>query len=275
MTQCLLFPFALAAATRAWRRQGPRWWLATPLVNVVGVMFTISRGPMLCLIIALLGFAAIRWRVRWFYVAGGVAVAALALTIWRAEVFDALHSTEGTRDILAPEELGGVKYKTDATNYRLILIRAYSKAIREAPLFGYGTDRVATWPPRVPLDADARVVLKKFWSIDNEYLLILLRFGWVGLACFFAAAALAAYYALRRAITERESMEVGALSAGLGGMLAGVVLILAGEWMQTDWGFLLLYLFGFAGSLRDARPGKAQPPAISGGHRARDARREK
>ncbi len=257
MLQCLLFPYALTAATRAWRRRGPRWWLAVPFANVLGVFFTFSRGPVICLIISLLGFAAVQWRVRWTYVAGGLAVAVVGLTIWTAEIFDHLRWTEGTSDRHSQVELSGAKYKLDPTNYRLILLRAYSKAIREVPLWGYGTDRLASWPPRVPLNADARVVQQRIWSIDNEYLLILLRFGWVGLVCFFMAAVLATYFALQRALTERESRGVGALAAGLGTTLAAVVIILTGEWMPSDWGFLLFYSFGFASSLRDARPGKS------------------
>ncbi len=264
MIQCLLFPYVLAAANLAWRRRGPRWWLVLPAVTFLGVFFTLSRGPLLCLVISSAVFAIVRYRVRWPYLVGGLAIVVVALSLGAGEIREWLRWSEGTRARQAQIELSGVKYRADSANYRFYVLRAYFKAIQEAPLWGYGSERLAVWPPLVPLDADARVVLTQVWSIDDEYLLLLLRLGWMGLACFAAMVLLAAFFALRRTWVGRDSLEARVLAASLGATITALSLLLAGEWMPSDWGFFLLYSLGFAGCLGEAGtlPHFAEKPTI-------------
>jgi cell division protein FtsW (lipid II flippase) len=148
-------------------------------------------------------------------------------------------------------EIDGQKLPHSSTMSRIHLFRLYRPALRQAGLFGYGTERTEGFPIKVPVGKGNEEALSMMPAVDNAYVLVAIRFGWLGVSALIAAVAcfiLNAFIATRhiRAQAERFFM------ACLGGSLLGTAIVCATVWMPHDFGFLLLWSGGVATSVRYA-----------------------
>ena len=64
---------------------------------------------------------------------------------------------------------------------RIYVFRVYGVAIQKAGLFGFGTEAVTGFPINVPLGQQDLETLREIRTVDNAFLLMGLRFGYLGL----------------------------------------------------------------------------------------------
>ncbi len=246
LTQVMLLPWAVVAARRAWRGEGPRWWYLVPAANLIGIALTVSRGSWIAALLVFYFLSVCRFpRARWPLIVAGALVAVVAMM-----QFERVTSwLEVTRpyDHVARTKVGDVEAIHTAATHRWMQFVAYRKAIFAAGWLGFGTERTSQYPVNVPLDDQALQTVTKFWTIDSEYLLLQLRFGVLGLGLFLLLGLASAARMLRM------GCEIAApgstFMAALGAMLLAMMLTLFVEWMPYDFGFCLLFSCGAANSL--------------------------
>lgn len=238
----LLTPWMIHAAVLAWRNAGPRIWLGAPLLTVVGMLFTGSRGPLLAIVPLCYTMALIhlpQWR-RTLIVSG--IILALLVAVNFSRVVHAV-TTWGEKNVRAPStdtiniSGGEVEYSSDM--HRLLLWDVYSTAMLRAGWFGFGTDRTTGFPPRVPIGPEKVETLKKLWCVDSEYVLMILRFGYLGVICLVLSGLAAArtYWKLSR----QESLRRRIYAESMCGTIIGTMCVLFTVWMPHDYGFWLLW----------------------------------
>jgi hypothetical protein len=99
-------------------------------------------------------------------------------------------------------------------------------------------------------------------TIENTYVLLALRLGWVGVALFGAVLACFIYNAWR-ATTRIHAAAERSFASWLCGSLVGVAIVCATVWMPHDFGFVLLWTGGVVTSLRLAVDRKSLPMQAS------------
>lgn len=72
---------------------------------------------------------------------------------------------------------------------RLRVYDVYGRAALRAGLLGYGTTAVTGFPPNLPYLPKEAMAIETVWTVENSYLLLVLRFGYVGLAAFLVLVA--------------------------------------------------------------------------------------
>ncbi len=249
--QVLLFPWTLYAAARTRRGQGQRWWRWTPWFAGAGVFFTISRAPQLAVgvVVYVAAMLAKPHYRKWLF---GVAAAGLfgGLIAWQSVLY-VIHLMGGEQTVLEKFRptfiIDGEKRQASSALQRVYFFDVYGLAMRRAGWFGFGTERTTGFPPRVPIGQQHVETLKRLWTVDNAYILITLRFGYLGLTCFvcLGIAAIAKY------------MQMGWLPqvhglvffAGMAGTLLATMLVLLTVWMPHDFGFWYLWSVGTASGL--------------------------
>lgn len=241
LSLAMMFPWAVEGARRAWNNQLPKPLLLTPLVCAGGVFCTVSRGPMLVLIVSA-GSALFFGQPAWRMPLGIMAVLAIVLmvTAWPL-VVDQLETVSG-ENFGATVTIGGEEYEYSGTKHRTLLYVAYSQALQDAGWFGHGK-----WGSKhehmLYLEPHLR---RTFRSIDNHYILLVLNWGVVGLAAFlaFGITAIGAGVRLAFAINPQHRVLLGSMSA----TVAAVMLLLLTVWFSSGFGFSWLCYLGMLSS---------------------------
>lgn len=248
--QLLLYPWSLYAAALASRKDGPRWWLAAPVASAIGIGTSLSRAPILGLVP--LAFASVfvlktKWRPA---LSVGAVVAVGLLVMQRDRVLDQLHRWAGEpgSDKRVRITVDDEQVEYTSTLHRFYLLKVYGNAMRKGGWLGYGTEATSTFPPNVPVGDEHVDTLKRLWAIDNEYVLLILRFGYLGVAAFVALplAAVAAYAQLGKG----QGLRIGVFCASMAGALVAVLFVLITVWMPHDFGFWILWTAGSAAGLQ-------------------------
>ena len=134
-------------------------------------------------------------------------------------------------------EIDGVEYEYTGTNHRLLQFLVFKPALYDAGYFGFGTWGIK--PMHIAyLDPDLR---KKFWSIDNHYILITLRSGYLGLVMFFALGGTSLCYALRLGLYGKKD---SLLASAMCGAIAASLLVLWSVWFSPDFAFTWMASIG-------------------------------
>ncbi len=155
---------------------------------------------------------------------------------------------------------GEVK-QTSGTLTRIHLLQVYRGAMIKASWLGFGTDCVTGFPVRVPVGPQEEKTLKLVPYIDNQYVLMTLRFGWLGAFVFALSLVLSSINWLVRS-PHVQSVRTQATCIYFGIVLLMVAAGLMTVWMPHDIGFPLLWAMG-AGS---AAGFNVRPKAKSPGH---------
>ncbi|MEQ8836066.1 MAG: O-antigen ligase family protein, partial [Lacipirellulaceae bacterium] len=248
----LLMPWAMYAASRVKRGGGPNWYRWTPWIVGAGVVSSVSRGPILALPV-LFYVVALICRPRWRVVLSVSGVLIVLLSAWQfqtiikgLEVWSGESEYRRKREIVVADE----KVEFSGTRTRLYLPIVYARALREAGLLGYGTDAVTGFPPRVPVGQQYAETLTRLQFVDNQYVLMTLRFGYLGLVCFTLLVGTAVYDYTRVALDSRSGV---AFTAGMAGAIVAVMLVMITVWMPRDFGYLLLWSCGAGAALRSSK----------------------
>ncbi len=272
MMLVMLLPWGLEAARLAANGQGPKWWKAVPWITGLAICSPMSRGPQIGLMICLVVTFFLRnpaWR-RTFAVAallvcvvGAVAYKPLiaALHVWANE-------DQQAKEIVM---INGNPVEYSGTNHRMLQLTVYEKAALNAGWGGYGAMciRVSTEPSKIPYVEEH--LREKFISIDNHYLLMLLRTGYSGIGLFILLGICALCYLVRPAFALAASQSM--LAGGLFASIMAVMFLVTTVFFATDFGFLWLFNIGVAASLRKSFNARFEPaiaprvqPSLAPGH---------
>lgn len=293
--QFLLLPWTLYAASRAIKSQSsPIWWSAMPLISAIGIAGTVSRAPFLAIggfVYVLILILKSQWRPA--LAIAGVVLALTAVAGW-SRIITGLEDVVGENRRDAVAIVDGKEVKWTGTRHRLLLFQEYWPAIRSTGLLGWGTRRMTGFPPDIPrssrpasensisdpVEAEAGVTPSRTAvaqipafavpvaresdvdTLDNAFLLMTLRFGWLGLVFFTAVLVLGIWNYVHLAVTG--SAEGRIWLAASAAAMAGMALILLTVWMPQDFGFFYLWSIGASAGLLAEREnpqlGDALPP---------------
>ncbi len=264
--QLLLLGWASYATVRALHRRTNVVWIFSMAPVIVGIVATASRGPLLGIAA---GLAALYFcfypRIR--ILAGGAFLAMVAAAIvFQEPIVRQLEKWSGERS--QEIVIDGETHKQSSVRSRINVMRVNKIALRRSGLLGFGTRAVTGFPINVPLGPVEVEALNKVRFIDNTYILLTLRFGYLGAICFIAASIISLW----------QLYSVGTLFQGqsqqwfchcLMSFLFAALLVLATVWMPYEIGFIVIWSFGISSGLSLARiRGKlAHVP-----HRSRDSR---
>jgi hypothetical protein len=245
----LLSGWAVGAASWARATRQRRWWRFTPLVSYLGALATWSRGPMLGIPMAAFWRFSLRRRASWFWLMLGLGgmigifqyqeeLARLAGGLL-GEKFDAQNFDEDIRIV----KFGDREVQYTGTMHRMLLWDAYADVLATAGLFGYG------WNESVLGQVQNA---NYFWSIDNQYVLVLVNRGYVGLVLFLGLTG-TALWTLGRLARDRDhplsEMAVGTF-AGVLTVALGIYTVWMGPAVLGDAYYFMLGVAGTLGQLR-------------------------
>ncbi len=92
--------------------------------------------------------------------------------------------------------------------------------------------------------------LKNLWAIDNEFLLLTLRFGYLGLTLWSIALILTIYNYSR--LATRCPIDLRWFFLASASIVVGIIFIQCTVWMPQDYGFFLIWVMGGSAGLYNA-----------------------
>ncbi|TWT89275.1 hypothetical protein Pla100_55920 [Neorhodopirellula pilleata] len=199
-----MLPFAVDLVSRQRDSSKKRILVSTGLAAVIlGVGATLSRGPILCLPVSALFAVAWYDRIaRWSIII--LAMIGSLIAIVYADSFlsylDSSESNRGESHIVEIDDRNSPQIYTSSRN-RIFVVKIYGPLVVKGGPVGYGSKRSTGFPPRnlpgLPADPTVR---ERLGVVDNSYINIGLRFGWIGLVTFVCTLLFTISFALRFAL---------------------------------------------------------------------------
>lgn len=273
-------PWLVYAASRAWRKQAPQWWIVAPGLAVVAMVSTVSRGPLLALAIIAFVMQLILYPARRTLLAPLGAVVIGGIMLFGDEAIDVFESFTPEAVYNSVAIVDGKEEKWTSTRHRILLIREYDSAVLKGGLFGWGTRNCNTFPLNVPhekpppkIDMETGELIAEPSSlptppkksndpfapkvrktnyvqldtVDNAYLLYAIRFGFLGLGCFVALNLAGAYQFVKLAIEPKAEGVVWL--AAMAGAVCGMMFILVTVFLPPDFAVIYLFMIGSSAGL--------------------------
>ncbi len=151
---------------------------------IAGIVATVSRGPLLGMLLAAVVSIIIvwPWTFKWF--AGLTTfVLIIVFTFWE-QTIAWVESTQTTSQVrVQVVEVDGEYEAFSGSRNRLLVWQIYGPLVLKGGPLGYGTEAVSSFPPNIPGLPTSAKARETLGIVDNSYLLIGLRFGWIGLGC--------------------------------------------------------------------------------------------
>lgn len=196
---------------------------------LLGLIMTLSRGPDLGIAIGYL-IARVGMVKR-----KGVALAVALVLLGAGGVF--AHRSAAKYSELANEEASGAIAMDEAgasATYRTRLFDVFEPIAEEGGMFGWS-------PTGYPRAAVKYPKAKSYLSIDNEYLLLWVTQGKVGVTLFILILAEGAIALVRALLRSKQAADT-CFYYCLGGMLTGLAVVLITVFLAAQ-GFILFFLF--------------------------------
>jgi hypothetical protein len=240
----MLLPWLLEAYSQSKKNLGAYWWRFSPALAIVAIIGTVSRAAQLAAVLTLTTafiFRNPRWRgilIGMVLVAGGTGY------LFREDILEALSKfvdePDKSSDVIKHK---GLEYPYSGTLHRDLLQMVYEDEVKNVPLLGYGSMLES-----MPVDNDRD---ERFKSIDDHYLVYLLRFGPVGVTIFLCFAVCIAIYLFREAWAN--DTPHAAFCGAMLGSFVGTTMMLKGVSLEPDYGWMWLFSAGIAGRLHAFR----------------------
>lgn len=217
---------------------------------VVGTVSTISRTPALTILGTIILVLAMRFQVLRLPLAAVFTFVIIGFAAFPDQV--TIRVSEWTGGIEKPRliEVDGEAVITSSSKSRLHVFGIYRDALVKAGPFGYGSKATTGFPLQIPGMEGSFKSANLFYTVDNAYVLLTLRFGWLGGVCLVILFLTAIGTGLSLFREHPEELFPGAI-AGLLVVVAGFSLMLV--FMSYDFGFLLLWTFGILSGLASGR----------------------
>lgn len=244
--QLILAAWTSYAAFKAWRGKANKLWLAAPLISFIGIASTGSRSLVLAIGIALIGTAFAKFpKLRTALAILSVLVVGI-VSINANKIVPLLEEWGG--DKRSAIEIDGERTPNSSTLSRFNLVDLYKVALKRSGALGFGTKAVTGFPINVPVGpADAKT-LRRVKYIDNEYVLLTLRFGYLGSICFLFSGVLALIQLAKVSDRGLSDSLAWYCSFQFGFILSAMVLLLT-VWMPHEIGFPLVFCWGASSGL--------------------------
>lgn len=244
--QLLFLGWVSYAAAMAFRRRAPAWLSITPLPMCMGIAATGSRGPILGIVAAVLFAVFGIWPKSRILLGATLILGCVLAFVQHEKIIQ--HLEDWTADRQVEISVDGETRLQSSARSRLNLIEVYRIALRRSGWLGFGSEAVAGFPINVPVGPQEARTLEKLKTIDNAYLLLTLRFGYLGLTFFLLAGMLGVVQCIWVADRNRGT-RIQWFCICLGATTAASLLVLITVWMPHEIGFPLLFGLGISGSL--------------------------
>lgn len=250
-----MLPFLIECATRTTATKSKlAFGLLGLAVTILGIIATVSRGPIICLGLIVAFSLAVSYRfARWSF----VALAACLLIGFAAfpertlQLLEEDGSGRTSRTVIQLDDSNAPEIYT-GTRQRLLVPRIYGPIVASGGLFGFGSVDSSGFPPRnipgLPTDPRTREMVR---NVDNSYINVGLAFGVVGMTLFFLMWVCAIAYSLR--LVPIFSTYFYPSQTVVAVVLSGVFFSLAFQVFTVHWsydfGFWILYVVGMIAGL--------------------------
>ncbi len=236
----VLLPICLSLLERHYSRISRSIGIAGVIGGLAAIISCVSRSPVLGLLLMSMMMPAVR--IVWMRWVVGVVFAGCVLIFFNDPLSITTDFAEMTGEKIQENAvvINDETLPSSSALVRIWLVKAYWHAIELAGPLGNGTKATKTFPVNVPgMPAKAKTVQNLRW-VDNAYLLIGLRFGWLGIG------ALVVFFASQFAESFRMSGHrvFGLYARWHFGMAASMMMILLTVWMSNDFGFEMLWTSG-------------------------------
>jgi len=218
-------------------------------VSLAGAAGTVSRTPVFTIVasatvLMMIRFRAIRWPIMIMTLA-----AIAGFLLFPEKVTDTVSHWSGGNDHLRVIEVDGKETQISSSRSRLVLITAYSKALIKGGLTGYGSQAMSTFPPKIPY-MQGKTEASEILSVDNAYILITLRFGWLGGGCLALLFTIAIFSGAMLYNKQPDDLFPAAVASLL---LVTATFSLLLVWMSYDFGFEILWTCGILAGRMSSR----------------------
>lgn len=247
----LLIPFPVKLISQSTRTMGRVVGVVALLLIASGIIATVSRGPLIALVIIAVCGATIRWpAVRPFAAVLTIVFAATSILCGDrlTATFEKTDSTRGRSKLLNVND-EAIVYS--GTRNRLLVWKVYGPLVLRGGMFGYGTAAVSSFPPNIPgLPASAKSA-ETLGIVDNSYLLLGLRFGTVGLTLFITLIAGAVFTAIAhlRSAGNLFYPDGNWFLIALASTLVGISFEIATVFLSYEFGFWLIFTCGMSAGI--------------------------
>ncbi len=248
---CWLSGFLLYPAWRGLTGRSHIVWLLMPALGIIAPLATGSRGPFLGTFMVMIASIFCGWEKLRYGIAIVTVTLAVGFAIVQEPLFDALDRWSGETKqgrLLKKIELNDQVEKFSSARARLTLFKIFWTPLTRAGFLGYGTEALSTFPPNVPTGSDEVEAMRDIWSVDNTYILVTLRFGYLGLLSFVLLATTSLIQLVLVADADKKS-SLNRFVAPLFGSLVATLALIFTVWMPAEIGFPLLWSFGASSGL--------------------------
>jgi hypothetical protein len=250
MLLAILVPW-LTTKWQSNRSQGSRTVIGLAgVITLVGTVLTGSRTPVVTILAAsilLIGlqFRALRWPIGLTLVSGFCLFAAFP-----DEVTMKVSEWTGGKEKPRVMEIDGKPVISSSSRYRLHVFSIYKEEMAKAGPFGYGTQATSGFPLKIPNMEGELKSANLFKMVDNGYILLTLRFGWIGGVCLAILFLTAIVTGFSLYSSEPDQLFPGAVACTLIVVACFSLLLI---FMHYDFGFPLLWTFGILSGLASLR----------------------
>ena len=242
----MLMPWALQAYAMARRAEGPRWWKALPILEVIGVIMPASRGATLLLLgcVAMIGILKkkfIRYVIVGGFLGGVMLLGAIGLD-GSVQLLEAAAGESSNEMIF----IKGEAHRYSGTNHRMLLLKVYEEALNDAGAFGFGRFLLSDPSHAAYVEPHLRL---QFASIDNGYLVLALNHGYlsVGIILLLLLSFLGNSLGVWR--QHRDNL----VACGMSGVALAMFVVVFTVWLDNDYLFILLMSAGMMVSWNNTR----------------------
>lgn len=222
------------------------------LCCIVAAVSSFSRGPVLGILLSLVFSALTKFRKTLFASITIIAFAALFFVI-RPDYFEdatlwfSRLSGERERAALIDEK----EQVWTSSMSRVLIVQHYWKSVRHAGLIGYGMTATDGFPPNVPHVPYDEATGKQFPIVDNTYILLALRGGWL-LSLGFVLLMITAMLQFHN--LEKQEPELKVLCRMMIGAICAFALVVFTVYPDVDFMFVFLWTVGISSVRLDADP---------------------
>jgi len=216
----------------------------TILIAFLGCIATVSRSPVLAFLA--MPVVALAFSFTWARIVTVAGIAVLAFFVMQNPVDFAKETAIAAGDVVNEIEIDGQMVPISSGMSRIWLYRVYWPSLRNGGMLGHGSYATRKFPLEVPrMPRDPRT-LDAFKWVDNAYLLIGLRFGWLGITALLVFLMTTVWTGL--SLRTDRYWSVMAITSTSMFLITSFFLLTV--WLSNDFGFEMIWMAGVLAGIR-------------------------